>query len=136
MSDHRKRSPQALFYGLAVGHTVWGLVAYGDQMAGIWREVPGSVGDGIFAKPHSRDGRAAGFWFLFVSPMVALLGRLYGAAEAAGDHDAMRTAGLTVTAVSAAGVVVIPRSGFPGGIALGLWLLRRAKDPAAAIASS
>jgi hypothetical protein len=126
----RRRSPSRnAIDAIAVGHTVWGLVAYRDQVAGIVRELPGSVGDGIFNKPHSRDARAAGFWFLFVGPMLALFGRMYESAEAAEDRDAMRSAGRTVTAVSAAGWTAIPVSGFPLGVALGLWLTRRAGTP-------
>ena len=111
---------------LAAGHTVWGLIAYGDQLPKLVRDLPGSVGDGIFNKSHSRDARAAGFWFLFVGPMLALFGRMYESAEAAEDHEAMRAAGGAVTAISAVGWAAIPVSGFPGGIALGLWLMRRA----------
>ena len=121
--------PESAFYAIAAGHTLWGIVAYRDQLRGIVRDLPGSVGDGIFDKSNSRDGRAVGFWFLFVGPIVAVLGRLYGAAEAAGDRQAMRSAGRAVTAASVVGWTVMPASGFPGGIALGLWLLRRANNP-------
>ena len=38
----------------------------------------------------------------------------------------MRSTARIMLGVSVAGLVTIPRSGFPGGIALGLWLLRRA----------
>lgn len=118
----------AAIYGLAVGHTLWGLYAYGDQVGGILRELPGSVGDGIFDKGHSRDARATAFWFLFVGPLLGLFGRTYSAAEKAGDVEAMRAAGRGVTAISVAGLAAIPRSGFPGGVALGLWLTRRARS--------
>lgn len=123
----RRRAPQAAFDALAVGHTAWGLYAYRRELAGIVRDLPGSVGDGIFDRRHSHDARAAAFWFLFVGPMVALLGRLHAAAEAAGDREAAQAAGRAVTAVSVAGWAAIPRSGFPAGLALGLWLLRRAR---------
>ena len=113
-------------YALAGAHTVWGMVAYRGQIAGIVTELPSSVGDGIFERAHSRDGRASAFWFLFVGPMLALLGRLYGSAEASGDQAAVRAAGQAITAVSAGGWVAIPRSGFPAGLALGVWVLRRA----------
>jgi hypothetical protein len=126
MSQRNSLSPRVAFYALAAGHTLWGLVAYGDQVPAMVRELPGSIGDGIFAKDHSRDARAAGFWFLFVGPLLALIGRLYGSAEDADDRDAMRAAGRAVTGVAAAGWLVIPASGFPGGVALGLWLLRHA----------
>jgi Family of unknown function (DUF6463) len=105
-----------------------GLYAYRDQVRGILRELPGSVGDGIFERGHSRDARAAAFWFLFVGPLVALFGRTYSAAETAGDVEAMRAAGRAVTAISLAGSAAIPRSGFPAGIGLGLWLMRRARS--------
>lgn len=122
-------SPQtAAIYGLAVGHTLWGLYAYGDQVKEILRELPGSVGDGIFDKGHSRDARAAGFWFLFVGPLLGVFGRTYASAEKAGDVETMRAAGRGVTAISLAGFAAIPRSGFPGGIALGLWMMRRARS--------
>jgi hypothetical protein len=126
MKQRSALSPRTAMNALATGHTLWGLVAYGDQLPAMVRGLPGSVGDGIFDKRHSRDARAAGFWFLFTGPMLALIGRLYESAEAADDRQAMRAAGGAVTAVSAAGWIAIPASGFPGGIALGLWLLRRA----------
>jgi Family of unknown function (DUF6463) len=127
MSRLRAPSPRAAINALAVGHTLWGLAAYRDQLPGMVRELPGSVGDGIFDKRHSRDERAAAFWFFFAGPMLAVAGRLYAAAEEAGDREAMRDAGLGVTAIAATGLVAIPASGFPAGMALGLWLLRRAR---------
>jgi hypothetical protein len=117
--------PRTALNALAAGHTIWGLIAYGDQVPAMVRELPGSVGDGIFDKAHSRDGRAAGFWFLFAGPMLVLLGRLYESAESADDRDAMRAAGRAVTVTSAAGWAAMPVSGFPAGVALGLWLARR-----------
>lgn len=119
-------TPTAAAYAIAAGHSLWGVRAYHDELAGIVRELPGSVGDGIFDTRHSRDGRAAAFWFLFVGPMLAVLGRLYAAAEAAGDREAMRATGYAVTAIGAGGFAVMPRSGFPTAIALGVWQLRRA----------
>lgn len=126
MSHRNVLSPRTVVSVLAVGHTLWGLIAYGDQVPGMVRDLPGSVGDGIFNKTHSRDARATGFWFLFIGPMLALVGRMYASAEASGDREAMRAAGRAVTAISAAGWMTIPASGFPGGLALGLWLMRRA----------
>jgi Family of unknown function (DUF6463) len=124
-------SPRTAINALAVGHTLWGLVAYGDQVAGIARSLPGSVGDGIFDRRHSRDARAAGFWFLFVGPLLALLGRLYESAEAADDRPAMRTSGRAILAISAAGWTVVPASGFPAGVGLGVWLMRRSRKAGA-----
>jgi hypothetical protein len=126
MNSRAKLSPKTALNALAVGHTLWGTYAYRDQLAGIVRDVPGSVGDGIFDKEHSRDARAAAYWFLFVGPLLAVIARLYESAEAARDRPAMRSAARTIVATSVAGLVTIPRSGFPGGVALGLWLMRRA----------
>ena len=120
-------SPRLAINALAAGHTVWGLVAYRRDLPAMVRGLPGSVGDGIFQEEHSRDGHAAAFWFMFAGPMLALFGRMYESAEEAGDRDAMRTAGRAVTAMSLAGWAAIPVSGFPGGLALGLWLTRRAR---------
>lgn len=126
MSDHARLTPGNALKALGVGHTIWGLVAYHDQVGGIVRDLPGAVGDGIFDKRHSRDARASAFWFLFVGPMVALLGELHDSAEANADRHAQRVAGASVLAVGVAGEVTIPRSGFPAAIALGVWMLRRA----------
>ena len=123
-----RTSPATLFLGLAAGHTAWGLYAYRDQLGGLVRDLPDAVGDGIFQADHSRDARAAAFWFLLAGPLLALAGRLYRSAEAAGDRRAMRDAGRIVTAIGAGGTVAMPRSGFPGGMALGLWLMRRARS--------
>ena len=126
MNPRARLSPKTALNALAVGHTVWGTYAYRDQLAGIVLDVPGSVGDGIFDKEHSRDARAAAYWFLFVGPLLSVIARLYDSAETSRDRPAMRSAARTLLGTSVAGFVTIPRSGFPGGIALGLWLMRRA----------
>jgi hypothetical protein len=126
MNRRAKLSPRTALNALAAGHTLWGAYAYRDQLAGIVRDVPGSVGDGIFDKEHSRDARAAAYWFLFVGPLLTVIARLYESAETARDRPAMLTASRTIVAISVAGLATIPRSGFPGGVALGLWLTRRA----------
>lgn len=128
MSQGRSVTPRGALNALAIGHTMWGVRAYHDQLADLISELPGSVGDGIFDKKHSRDARASAFWFLFVGPMLMLFARMYEAAEIAGDREAMRAAGWGVTVISVGGFAAIPRSGFPGGIAIGLWLLRRASS--------
>jgi hypothetical protein len=125
MNSRAKLSPKTALNALAVGHTLWGTYAYRDQLAGIVLDSPGSVGDGIFDKGHSRDARAAAYWFLFVGPLLSVTARLYDSAETAGDRPAMRSAARTLLVTSAAGLVTIPRSGFPAGVALGLWLMRR-----------
>ena len=126
MAHRVELSPKTALNGLAVGHTVWGLYAYRDQLAGIILDIPGSVGDAIFDREHSRDARAAAYWFLSVGPLLTVIARLYDSAETAGDRPAMRSAARTLLGTSVAGLVTIPRSGFPGGLVLGLWLLRRA----------
>ena len=126
MNLRAKLSPKTALNALAVGHTLWGTYAYRDQLGGIVLDGPGSVGDGIFDKEHSRDARAAAYWFLFVGPLLTAIARLYDSAEAAGDRPAMRSATRILLGTSVAGLLTIPRSGFPGGVALGLWLMRRA----------
>ena len=126
MTSRAKLSPRTALNALAVGHTLWGTYAYRDQLGGIVLDVPGSVGDGIFDTEHSRDARAAAYWFLSVGPLLTVIARLYDSAERAGDRPAMRSAASTLLGISVAGLVTIPRSGFPGGVALGLWLMRRA----------
>lgn len=125
MNPRVKLAPKTALNALAVGHTLWGIYAYRDQLAGIVLDVPGSVGDGIFDTRHSRDARAAAYWFLFVGPLLTVIARLYDSAEAAGDRPAVRSAARTLLGTSVVGLVTIPRSGFPAGVALGLWLMRR-----------
>jgi hypothetical protein len=112
--------------GLAAGHALWGVYAYRDQLTGIVRDIPGSVGDGIFETEHSRDARAAAYWFLFATPMLAVVARLYDAAETARDRPALRWAARAILGMSVAGSATIPRSGFPAGAVIGVWLMRRA----------
>lgn len=126
MSGSAGWSPGRALKVVGVGHVVWGLIAYRDQVPGIVRSLPAAVGDGIFDERHSRDARASAFWFLFAGPLVVLLGRLLEAAEAADDRRTQRVAGHSVLAIGAAGEAAMPRSGFPAAIALGLWTLRRA----------
>jgi Family of unknown function (DUF6463) len=122
-------TPSKTLSAVAVAHSVWGFIAYRDQLSGIVRELPGSVGDGIFDKRHSRDARAAAWWFMVVGPLLHLVARLCRSAEAAEDREALRAAGAGVTAICAAGCVAIPRSGFPGGLAIGIWMMSdRATD--------
>ena len=126
MSDSAGPSPGRVLKVVGLGHVLWGLIAYRDQLPGIVRDLPAAVGDGIFDKRHSRDARASAFWFLFAGPLVGLLGRLHEAAEAAGDRRTQRISGGSVLAIGAVGEAAMPRSGFPAAIAIGLWMLRRA----------
>lgn len=120
-------SPATALAALGAGHTLWGLAAYGDQVPGIVRDLPFSMGDGVCEQEHSRDERAAAFWFLFAGPMLGVAAPLYRAAEEAGDRRAVALAGASVTAMCAFGMVAFRRSGFPAGLVTGLWMLARAR---------
>lgn len=127
-AGRRLISPGHTLVLLGVGHAAWGLVAYHEPLDAIVRSgVRGSVGDGIFDTDHDRDARAAGFWFMFAAPLVALCGHLAEAALRAGDARAVRISGGTVLGLGVAGAVAIPRSGFPVAVPIGYWLLRRGR---------
>ena len=112
----------------AVGHTVWGSVAYREALAEIGRAgYVDSVGDGLFKREHSHDQRAAAFWFLAIGPLLGVCAYLTGAAERGGDERALQVTAAAVTAIAAAGATAMPRSGFPGGVLAGIWMLRRAR---------
>ena len=124
----RAPSPGQALMLLGLGHAAWGLVAYREPLGEIVRAgVVGSVGDGIFDTEHSRGPRAAAFWFLLAAPIVAVLGYLTEAASRAGNARAVRVSGGTVLGLGVLGTAVIPRSGFPVTVPLGLWLLRSAR---------
>jgi len=121
-------SPGYLTMALGVGHAVWGSIAYRDGLREIARAgFVDSVGDGLFRAEHSQDKRAAAFWFMAVTPLAVLIGYLDEAAIRAEDRRAVMAAGAGTALFSAAGMAAIPRSGFPAGLALGAWLLDRAR---------
>jgi hypothetical protein len=104
---------------------VWGWLAYGDELRDLARSgFVDSVGDGLFAQDHARDARAAAFWFMFVAPMVVLLGYHVERASRSGDGDAVTRAGWAIAAISVTGAAFIPRSGFPAALPLSLWTIR------------
>jgi hypothetical protein len=122
-------TPGRLIIALGAGHAGWAAVAYGDEL----REIAAAglvdtVGDGIFRRDEDRGARAAAFWFAFVTPMAMLAGGLVERAERAGDGAAVRGAGLAVTAIAALGAAVMPRSGFPAAIPLGVWTYLRGRQ--------
>ena len=127
--DRRRRpSPGSTLVALGLGHAVWGLVAYGEPLRDIVRAgVVRAVGDGIFDTEEARGARAAGFWFMLAAPLVSGFGYLTEAALRAGDGRAVRVAGGTTLALGAMGTAVMPRSGFPAAVPIGVWLLRRAR---------
>ena len=128
LSGSRLASPGTAVTLLGLGHAAWAAVAYREPLRDIVRAgVVGAVGDGIFATAHSRGDRAAGFWFLFAAPLVALTGYLAEAALDDGNGRAVRVAGGTTLGLGLIGSVVIPRSGFPVAVPIGYWLLHRGR---------
>jgi hypothetical protein len=112
---------------IAVGHTLWGLVAYRKPLREIARAgFVDSVGDGIFQRAHADDGRAAAFWFMMAGPLVGVLGYCAEAASRAGDASTLKASGRAVVAMGVVGALVIPRSGFPLVPPVGYWLIRQA----------
>jgi hypothetical protein len=86
-----------------------------------------TVGDGLVRKEHSRDARAAAFWFMAAAPAAWLTGYLVESALRAGDRRAVSVAGRTAVSLGALVTAVIPRSGFAGLTSLGFWLLALAR---------
>lgn len=127
-AGRRLASPGYALVLLGGGHAGWGLVAYRAPLREIARAgFVGSVGDGIFATEHDRGARAAAFWFMIAAPLVALDGYLVEAALRAGDARAARVGGGVALGLGLIGSVVIPRSGFPVAVPVGVWLLRRGR---------
>ncbi len=106
---------------LGAGHTAWGLVAHRRALSAIVSDgVFGTVGDGLFVHDHARDDRAAAFWFVLIGPLLMTTGRLVHDAESRGDEASVRRASRAGLAVAVLGACVVPRSGFPAGIAVTL----------------
>lgn len=113
---------------LGLAHAVWGWIAHREALRELGRTSPvRALGDGIFEQEHARDERAAGFWFMSVAPLLALVGYLVESALRAGDDRALTFTGRLFTTAGAAGLVLIRRSGSPGLLALGLWMGRRGR---------
>lgn len=127
--DMRARlSPGNVIMVLGVGHAIWGVIAYRTPLRKIARSgYVDSVGDGLFRTDHSRDERAAAFWFMAISPVTVMAGYLGEAAIRAQDRRAVATAGVATTLITAAGAAAMPRSGFPLGLPLGPWMIHRAR---------
>ena len=122
-------SPGRAIQAMGCGHVAWGLFAYRKPLAELAREgrIADSIGDGIFQRAHSQDGRAAAFWFLFAAPMMGLLGHLIHAAEERGVARALRRSGRAVIVLGAVSSTFIPRSGFPAVPLVGWWMVRRSR---------
>jgi hypothetical protein len=110
----------SLLQAIAVGHALVGMLVYRRELGGIARgRVFGAVG--------YRSPRATAFWFLVPSPLLWALGGLLARAEAAGEHEAVRSAARIGAATALTGVVVLPLSGFWGLLAVCVRTLRRAR---------
>jgi uncharacterized protein len=128
-------TPGRALHAVAAAHGLWSTRAYGRELAGIAHAgVVDTVGDGIFRREHSRDARAAAFWFLAPTPLIAVLGTLL---DSTSDRRAARAAGATLLGVGAAGVTIMPRSGFWLLMPIGARLLwqRNPEGDAAAVVS-
>jgi hypothetical protein len=113
---------------VAVGHAVWGLFAYREPLEGLVRAgVLDSVGDGIFRVADAQSPGAAAFWFMFVAPLLGLCGYLVEVADRADDRRALTVTGGAVLGLGAIGTAIIPRSGFPTALPIGLWIVRRGR---------
>jgi hypothetical protein len=125
----RSLSPGHAMMAVGAGHAVWGLIAYRSSLKKIARAgYIDSVGDGLFRKDHSKDERAAAFWFMFVAPITVLAGYLGEAAIRSRDQRAVTTAGISTTLLGVVGVAAIPRSGFPLALVLGPWMIQHARQ--------
>ena len=107
----------ALLRLLAVGHALVGTVLYRRELRSIGR-------DGIVAAVPFRGPKSTAFWFLVPSPLVWVVGRLVGDAEATGDWAAVRRAHRLSLLSAAAAILCMPISGFWGWLAIsarGIW---------------
>ena len=121
-------SPGRALQAMGCGHVAWGLFAYRKPLAELAREgIADSVGDGIFQRAHTQEGRAAGFWFLFAAPMMGMLGYMIDAAEERGDARALRRCGRALTGLGTISSAFIPRSGFPAAALVGWWMIQRSR---------
>ncbi len=126
---HRLASPGRAIALVGAGHAAWGLVAYRKPLVEILRAgAYDTVGDGIFRRAHSDDARAAGFWFMFAAPLMGLCGHLLEVALRSADREAVLAGGRTVLGLGAVGTAVMPRSGFPAVLPIGLWAIRRGRQ--------
>ena len=122
----RSFSPGNVIVAAGVGHSIWGLIAYRSGLKKIARAgFVDSVGDGLFRIDHSKDERAAAFWFMFAAPVTGLLGYLAEAAIQSGNRRVVATTGVALTAIMAAGGAAIPRSGFTAFFPVGPWMIHR-----------
>jgi hypothetical protein len=90
--------------GIAVAHTLFGAVFFGRTVLALVRE-------GLLATIDVQPDRGAVFWFFYTGFALALLGAWIDEREA----EARRFPGYLVASLAAltgAGVIIMPRSGF------------------------
>jgi hypothetical protein len=109
---------------LALGHALVGLVLFRRELRSIGR-------GGIVAAVPFRGPKSTAFWFFVPSPLVWIVGRMVGDAEAAGDWPAVQRAHRLSLFSATAAVLCMPVSGFWGWLAIsarGLWRARKEAD--------
>ncbi len=109
---------------IACGHVAVGSALYRKELREIGR-------DGILGAVPYRGPKATAFWFLFPSPLLWMLGRLLGRAEAAGDAEMLRSVSRLGVLCAPVAIACVPLSGFWGWLAVSLRGLREARRMAA-----
>jgi hypothetical protein len=105
---------------IACGHVGVGSALYRRELREIGQE-------GILGAVPYRGPRATAFWFLVPSPLLWMLGRLLGRAEAAGDAEMLRSVSLLGVLCAPIAIACVPLSGFWGWLAVSLRGLREAR---------
>ncbi len=108
-----------LMIATGIGHALVGIVVFNDAFMAIFRE--GFINT---VQPPGYDGppafdRIAVFWFLFLSPVLSMLGQIVSRAITSGAVDVLRVIGWNLIVMGTIGAVVFPISGNWILIALG-----------------
>ncbi len=122
MSCERRRLPGTghLLQLIAGAHAAVGSALYRKELREIGRK-------GVLGAVPYRGPRATAFWFLFPSPLLWMLGRLVGRAEAAGDAEVLRSVSRFGVLCAPIAIACLPLSGFWGWLAVSLRGLREAR---------
>lgn len=112
------RSPGWWVQFTGVGHTLFSVVVFKDELAEIYRA-------GLIDEVPLKGPRATAFWFTVAGPFMWAAGKLLRSAEASGDLPAQRTAGAAIAATGLVGAAAMPSSGFWLLVATGFAALRR-----------
>ncbi len=115
-----------LMIAMGIGHAVIGITLFHDTFVDMLRE--GFVGTvhppGYMAEPDY--DRIALFWLLIFSPVLSMLGQITSRAMARGEVDILRVVGWNLLAIGVVGTAVLPISGNPALIVLGVLTLAAA----------